>query len=112
MALQGGQPSPAPLVDSREEVDCDTNGIIDVCEIANGDGGDVDFDGILDICQCDVHPQVCCPADLDGDGRVTGADLSLVLGGWGQSGTSADLDGDGVIGGADLALVLGAWGDC
>jgi hypothetical protein len=107
-----GIPDECDLASAEEVVDCDGNGTIDLCEIASGDGDDVDFDGILDICQCDVHPQACCPADLDGDGRVTGADLSLVLGGWGQSGTSADLDGDGVIGGADLALVLGAWGDC
>ncbi|MBL9150576.1 MAG: hypothetical protein JNM94_17965 [Phycisphaerae bacterium] len=52
-----------------------------------------------------------CPADLNGDGVVDGADLAQLLGGWGSSG-AADLDGDGVINGADLAQLLGAWGNC
>jgi len=54
---------------------------------------------------------VSCPGpqgDLTGDGLVDGADLSLLLGGWGLSGAT-DLDGDGVTGGADLAILLGGW---
>ena len=43
--------------------------------------------------------------DLDGDGAVTGADLGLLLVGWGGPGIG-DLDGDGVIGGGDLGLLL------
>ena len=52
-----------------------------------------------------------CPADLDNDGAVTGADLGLLLGAWGTSGPG-DLDGDGVVTGADLGQLLGAWGPC
>lgn len=52
-----------------------------------------------------------CPADLDGDGVVGGLDLTVVLGGWGSSG-SGDIDGDGIVGGLDLTFVLGAWGPC
>ena len=48
------------------------------------------------------------PADLNGDGFVNGADLALLLGQWGGSGT-ADLTGDGIVNGADLAILLGAW---
>ena len=48
------------------------------------------------------------PADLNGDGRVDGADLGILLSQWGGPG-SADLDGDGIVGGADLAILLGAW---
>ncbi|MGA1466671.1 MAG: M14 family metallopeptidase [Phycisphaerales bacterium] len=47
--------------------------------------------------------------DLDGDGVVNGADLAVLLGGWGGAG-AGDLDGDGIVGGADLAVLLGAWG--
>lgn len=54
---------------------------------------------------------VPCPADLDGSGTVNGADLSLLLGNWGNAGTG-DLDGNGTVNGADLALLLGAWGAC
>lgn len=52
-----------------------------------------------------------CPADLNGDGSVGGADLAILLGTWGTSGP-ADLDGDGAVTSADLAILLGAWGPC
>jgi hypothetical protein len=48
------------------------------------------------------------PADLDGDGIVGAADLALLLGQWGGSG-SGDLDGDGTVGAGDLATLLAAW---
>jgi hypothetical protein len=52
-----------------------------------------------------------CPADLDGDGDVNAADLSVMLGAWGGRGPS-DLDGNGTVDAADLAALLGAWGPC
>jgi hypothetical protein len=52
-----------------------------------------------------------CPADLDGDGLVSGPDLALLLGNWTGSGTG-DLNGDGLVGGGDLAALLAAWGPC
>ena len=51
-----------------------------------------------------------CPADLDDDGTVGGADLTVLLAEWGQPDSSADLDGDGTVGGADLTVLLGFWG--
>ncbi|MEE2973114.1 MAG: hypothetical protein VX672_08310, partial [Planctomycetota bacterium] len=55
-----------------------------------------------------------CPADLDGDGVVDGADAGLLLAGWGPCHTvcRGDLDGDGDVDGADLGLFLSAWGSC
>lgn len=55
-----------------------------------------------------------CPADLNDDGRVDGADLPVVLGAWGtcSGGCAADLNDDGEVNGADLSLVLGTWGPC
>ena len=48
--------------------------------------------------------------DLDGDGRVTGSDLGLMLAAWGPgSNLPADLNGDGVVNGADMGALLGAW---
>jgi hypothetical protein len=47
--------------------------------------------------------------DLNGDGVVDGADLTILLGAWGSSGPG-DLNGDGLVDGADLALLLGLWG--
>lgn len=52
-----------------------------------------------------------CPADLDGNGEVDGADLGLLLGAWDTSGPG-DIDGSGLVDGADLGLLLGAWGTC
>ncbi|NBP51735.1 MAG: hypothetical protein EBU70_11295, partial [Actinobacteria bacterium] len=54
----------------------------------------------------------CCPADLSGDSQVTGADLGLLLAGWGGSARALDLNSDGAVNGADLGLLLSAWGPC
>lgn len=56
-----------------------------------------------------------CPADLDGDGEVSGGDLGLLLVAWGpcHSGACpADLDGDGVVSGSDLGVFLVNIGPC
>jgi len=55
-----------------------------------------------------------CPADFNGDGRVDGADLPIVLGSWGgcPGDCPPDVDGDGDVDGADLSSVLTSWGDC
>jgi len=51
--------------------------------------------------------------DLDGDGDVDGADLAILLGGWGACGSCAscagDLDGNCEIGGSDLGILLSSW---
>ena len=52
-----------------------------------------------------------CLGDLNADRTVTGGDLGILLGQWGQAG-SGDLNGDGIVGGADLGLLLGVWGVC
>lgn len=51
-------------------------------------------------------------ADLNADGKVDAADLTLLLGGWGPVGPLQrylDADDDGVVGASDLAILLGAW---
>jgi len=56
-----------------------------------------------------------CPADLSGDGLVNGADIAIVLGGWGTTGAPGlpgDADLNGVVDGADVAVILGGWGAC
>jgi alpha-tubulin suppressor-like RCC1 family protein len=52
-----------------------------------------------------------CRADLDFDRDVDGADLGILLVGWGAGGLG-DLTGDGLIDGADLGALLVAWGPC
>lgn len=54
------------------------------------------------------------PADINNDGPVDGADLSILLGEWGscKGGCLADLSGDGVVDGVDLSILLGSWDEC
>ncbi len=49
------------------------------------------------------------PSDLNGDGVVNGADLSILLNAWGTAGTG-DIDQSGVVDASDIAILLGAWG--
>lgn len=48
------------------------------------------------------------PCDLDGDGVIGGADLTILLGEWGSCCTG-DLDGNGLVDGADLTILLSCW---
>ena len=60
-----------------------------------------------------LPPEVAtCPADINGDDVVDGADLSLLLTSWQTSSSDADIDQDGIVGGSDLTLLLNAWGSC
>jgi hypothetical protein len=47
--------------------------------------------------------------DLDGDGLVTGSDLSMLLSSWGEDGGIGDINGDGQVNGIDLSRLLGLW---
>ena len=51
-----------------------------------------------------------CPlgGDFDGDGKVSGRDLGLLLGAWGPAqGSPYDLNNDGSVDGLDLGILLG-----
>ena len=56
------------------------------------------------------EPPVECPGDLNGDGEVSGADITLLFGYWETP--DGDLNGDGNTNGADLTVLLANWGDC
>ncbi len=85
--------------------DCDSNGISDSCDIAAG-APDRNSNGVIDTCEA-------VPGDLNGDGNVDGADLGLLLAGWGdcpgRGDCVGDLDGSGSVDGADLGLLLSFW---
>jgi hypothetical protein len=57
----------------------------------------------------DSDPEEELVGDYNGDGLVTGFDLSLLLATWGTSSTLYDLDDDGIISGSDLARLLANW---
>ena len=91
-----------------DATDCNSNGILDTCEIQLGESEDVNNDGVPDDCQ------PCLAADIDGDGQVGIGDFLLVLAQWGPCPPKcfADVNGDGDVGIADFLMVLGAWGPC
>ena len=74
------------------------------------------WDGICveeahDLCgalQCSAD----CPADLNLDGEVNGADLGILCANWATDDPCSDLNDDGIVDGADLGLLLAAWGPC
>lgn len=75
---------------ARLEMDCVLQGI-----------DDFEFD----------RPVAIQPADLNGDGSVSGADLGILLGTWGvcTDCCPADVNRDGEVNGADLGILLAAW---
>ena len=57
--------------------------------------------------------EIPCPGDFTGDGRVTTADLTVLLGAFGQPvppGTQGDLTGDGLVTTSDLTALLALFG--
>lgn len=48
------------------------------------------------------------PGDLNGDGKINGADLGILLAAWGGTGP-ADLSHNGIVDGEDLGLLLSNW---
>jgi hypothetical protein len=65
---------------------------------------DLNGNGFADACEASN------PYDIDGDGSVNAADLSLLLANWGATGGAADVNDDGTVNAADLSLVLANWG--
>jgi hypothetical protein len=47
------------------------------------------------------------PGDLDGNGTVNGADLTILLNAWGTA--AGDLNGDGTTNAADMSILLSSW---
>ncbi len=85
--------------------DCNDNGVLDLCDIVDGDSDDDNNNGVLDECEC--------PWDLDDDDVVGTTDVLFLLGAWGRNPDHpADFDGDGNVGAADLIELLGNWGPC
>ncbi len=66
---------------------------------ADGNGN-----GTADACE------VSDPADINNDGSVDAADLTILLNAWGTSGGPADVNGDGTVDAVDIAQLLASWG--
>jgi 3',5'-cyclic AMP phosphodiesterase CpdA len=58
-----------------------------------------------------VAEPTCAEIDVNDDGVVDAADLTIVLGSWGPcADCAADVDGDGTVGAVDVSFVLGSFG--
>ena len=93
--------------------DCNGDGIVDYGQILDGTYADMNGNGVPDCCDKGVDCDPCV-GDVNFDGIVNGADISVLLGFWGLSGkpNNADTNNDGQVDGTDLANVLGSWGEC
>jgi hypothetical protein len=90
-----------------EPVDCNINGVPDMCDIAGGTSADCNANGIPDECES-------FPGDLDGDGTLTAVDVQLFVaccagpaapnpGCDASAFALADFDGDGDVDLVDFA---------
>jgi hypothetical protein len=87
------------------DADCNANGVPDACDIFAGTSQDLDNSGIPDECEC--------VGDVNLDGRVDVDDIVEIILAWGDgAGSPADLNGDGIVSGGDLAIVVGGYGEC
>jgi len=59
-----------------------------------------------------VAGRLLCPADLNGDRSVDGADISFILNVFGSGAGPADLNGDGTVNGGDISFILNVFGPC
>jgi len=85
--------------------DCNTNGELDVCDIASGESNDVNDNGIPDSCEC--------LEDVNDDFFVDVGDILILIGYWGNTSYGpADINQDGIVNVQDLLLLVGAWGPC
>jgi len=57
--------------------DCQPNGVLDICDIADGTSQDENGNGIPDECEA-------IPGDINGDGCVDQSDLGILLAHWGE----------------------------
>ena len=61
----------------------------------------------------DIGGAVQLPGDVDGNGYVSGPDLTAIITNWGMTGATreqGDLSGDGTVAGADYTEVVTYWG--
>lgn len=64
---------------------------------------------------CKPTVEYACPGDLNNDGAVDAADLSILLGNWGPwqpTSPDTDFNNDSMTDAADLSILLGGWGAC
>jgi len=116
-----------------KQIDCDENGIGDVCDIIYDPSIDCQPNGVLDECElsscwidddcelgicdydlnCSGIPDSCeCLADTNSDGIVDVTDVLFVVALWGSNNPKGDVDYNGIVDVSDMLIVVGNWGSC
>ncbi|MFM7133245.1 MAG: hypothetical protein ACKO0W_02905 [Planctomycetota bacterium] len=111
-AIGGSMPALRGLPESAElsfalleyRADCDDDGLVDRGAVELGLAADLNGNKIPDACEC--------VGDIDQNGQVDSADLTVLLSRWGETGGGADLDISGVVDATDLVMLLSRWGRC
>jgi hypothetical protein len=111
---------PTPVADFEYRFaiggDCDADGTLDTLQLAAGGSAvDENDNDILDSCEhnqptcawLEASPR--CPADFDGDGGVTGADIEAFFIAFEVGDSCGDTDQDGGITGADIEAFFNAF---
>ncbi len=75
---------------------------------------DLDSGSVVEAGLDDFHIyNLDCPntlmGDLNSDGAVNAADLTIMLNAWGSSNAAADLSGNGMVGAEDISMLLNGW---
>ena len=82
--------------------DCNADGLLDECNIAQGSSVDFNGNGLPDECEC--------LGDFTADGTIGFEDVLYLLSNWGSP--NADLNGNGTTDFEDLLVILSVWGTC
>ena len=94
------------------DADCNGDGLVDMGQIWRGEIADLDTNGVPDCCERAPSCRAC-PADVDGNRVVDGADIALLLLDFGPcAGCPADLDGSDAVDSADVSVLLLEFGAC
>ncbi|MBC7834238.1 MAG: S8 family serine peptidase [Phycisphaerales bacterium] len=87
------------------DADCNSNGVPDAVDIAQGLLEDLNGNLIADLCEC--------PVDYSGNGVPDSADITVFLSLWfadiGGGSLHADFNGSGATNSADITAFLAAW---
>ncbi len=103
--------------------DCNSNGVLDSCEIANGLLVDANANQIPDLCEPYPCPADCAPQNPDGtwgDGAINIQDLVAIINNFGSANGPCDFSpanpdgsyGDGVVNIMDLISLINNFGVC
>lgn len=99
----------AALDGQSEDGDAMINGEVKIISFgSNFDRHDLNSDGVIDAGDLQMLPPIC-PADFDGSGGLSAADIFDFLNAWFAGSATADFNASGGISVSDIFAFLNAW---